>query len=312
MPLLFVIGSLKTGTTSLWSQLVDNTGGHVVPGALTDKGDVSRKEKDFFGDPSQWRRGRKYYEKIWPHCSDSAEGPPAVAVDATPAYHVWYDAPQNMASFFGPATLLRLRLVWMLRDPVAKFWSYFWELKAYGGDWDKVKFADWVAPKLARTRECLKLDPSSPLWPPSLPPPFRSCAPHLDHGLYEPQMRRWLTFFAPRQLLLVAFAGYARRPATVVRDVLLHARLPPAVALAAAGRVRATKNRNSKTLGHGRIPPRLHDELVQMYAPSVERLYALIEQKAIAVTPCEYAGTRFLDPDLNHSSTSKFAPPRTT
>ena len=98
-----------------------------------------------------WRRGRKYYEKIWPHCSDSAEGPPAVAVDATPAYHVWYDAPQNMASFFGPATLLRLRLVWMLRDPVAKFWSYFWELKAYGGDWDKVKFADWVAPKLART-----------------------------------------------------------------------------------------------------------------------------------------------------------------
>ena len=42
LPALFVIGSLKTGTTSLWSQLVDNSDGHVLSGALTDKGDVSQ------------------------------------------------------------------------------------------------------------------------------------------------------------------------------------------------------------------------------------------------------------------------------
>ena len=300
LPMLFVIGSLKTGTTSLWSHLVDNSDGHVVTGALTDKGDVSRKEKDFFGDPSMWRRGRGWYQRIWPACSQ-IDSKHQVSIDATPAYHVWYDAPQNMASFYGPATLTRLRLVWMLRDPVAKFWSYFWELKAYGGEWDRVSFGAWVQPKIARTKECLALDPKSPLWPPSLPPPYRNCAPHLDHGLYEPQMRRWLTFFNPSQMLLVAFSGYTRRPAAVVKDVLLHARLPAAVAAAAAARVRATKNRNSKALGHGRIPPRLQEQLRQLYTPSVERLYGLIRLHEIAVTPCEYKGTRFLDPMSNQS-----------
>ena len=291
LPALFVIGSLKTGTTSLWSALVDNSGGNILPGALTEKGDVSRKEKDFFGDPSMWRRGAAWYKRIWPQCPAGLN----VGIDATPAYHVWYDAPSNMHSFFGPAQAPLLRHVWLLRDPVAKFWSYFWELKAYGGDWDKVHFAPWVEPKLARTRECLQLDPTHPLWPPSLPPPFRSCAPHLDHGLYEPQLRRWLQFFQPSQFLLVSFSGYIRRPASIVRDVLAHAGLSPTVASAAASRVRGTKNRNSKVLHHGRMPPRLRDELHALYDPFVERLYKLIEAKQIGVTPCEHQGTRFLD-----------------
>ena len=130
----------------------------------------------------------------------------------------------------------------MLRDPIAKFWSYFWELKSYHGEWDKVQLGDWVAPKLARTRECLSASGgSSPLWPPSMPPPYQGCAPHLDHGLYEPQMRRWLEFFAPQQFLLVSFSGWSLRPASVVRDVMLHAGISATVASAAASRVREAK-----------------------------------------------------------------------
>ena len=239
LPKLFIIGSLKTGSTSLWSALVDNSQGRLAHGELTPKGDVSRKEKDFFGDPSQWRQGRRWYERIWPACP-AAAAPPVVGIDATPAYHVWADAPKNMASFYagrGPSFALdSLRLVWMLRDPVAKFWSYFWELKAYGGEWDSVDFQAWSEPKLARTRECLRLDPASPLWPPSMPPPYTSCAPHLDHGLYHPQLLRWLEYFRPQQFLMVSFAGYVAQPAAVVRDVLRHGGLPAEVA-AGAGQV---------------------------------------------------------------------------
>lgn len=175
LPALFIIGSLKTGTTALWSQLVDNSEGHVIPGQLTDKGDVSRKEKDFFGDPTMWRRGSRWYDRIWPPCP--SRDTLRVAMDATPAYHVWHDSPKNMVTYFGDGAG-RLRLVWMLRDPVAKFWSYFWcarlqparkltrstcladtalarppcrELKAYGGHWDSVTFPAFTAPKLART-----------------------------------------------------------------------------------------------------------------------------------------------------------------
>ena len=110
LPTLFVIGSLKTGTTSLWSHLVDHTEGVVLSGGTTHKGAVSRKEKDFFGDPDQWKLGRRWYERIYPPCpAKSSSRAAAVAIDATPAYHVFHAAPANMASFFGPANAPELR-----------------------------------------------------------------------------------------------------------------------------------------------------------------------------------------------------------
>ena len=296
LPSLFIIGSIKAGTTSLWSHLVDATGGAIMPGQLTDKGDISRKEKDFFGDPNTWRRGRHFYDRIWPRCP-LRTSPPSITIDATPAYHVWHDAPKNMVTYFGVAPSRRLRFVWMMRDPVDKFWSYFWELKSYNGKMSSMDFGAFLEPKLARVRECQSLDPSTPLWPPSMPPPFANCAPHLDHGLYEPQMRRWLTYFEPSQILLVSFAGYARRPAVVLRDVLRHAGMPSAITAAAVARVRGKGKQNSKACGHGHLLPRYRDALVQLYRPFTERLYSLIGVHAIAVTPCDHQGTRFLDHD---------------
>jgi len=290
-----LIGSIKTGTSSLWGLLVDKTNGSVVSGGLTHKGDISRKEKDFFGDPSMWRMGRAWYERVWPRCPLR----PTVAIDATPAYHVWHDAPKNMRTFFGPL-LPALRLVWVLRDPVSKFWSYFWELKSYGGDWDRVSFSQFATPKLARARTCLQRDPSSPLWPPSMPPPFDNCAPHLDHGLYYPQLQRWLQFFAPSQLLLVSFSGYTAQPAAVLRDVLIHGRLSLDVATraSAAAAARPTKKTkyNSRARGRGHMPRRLWNEVHALYQPFVDRLYRLIRDTKIAVSPCGALGTRFLDP----------------
>ena len=305
LPSLFIIGSVKAGTTSLWSHLVDATGGAILPGELTDKGDISRKEKDFFGDPSMWRRGRHFYDRIWPRCP-LRNSAPSIAIDATPAYHVWHDAPKNMVTYFGVAPSRHLRFVWMMRDPVDKFWSYFWELKSYNGRMSSMDFGAFLEPKLARVRECQSLDPSTPLWPPSLPPPFANCAPHLDHGLYEPQMRRWLTYFEPSQFLLVSFAGYARRPAVVLRDVLRHAGMPSAITAEAVARVRGKGKKNSKACGRGHLLPRHRDALVELYRPFTERLYSLIHVHEIAVTPCDHQGSRFLDHDgSSHRSDEK-------
>jgi len=298
LPALILIGSIKTGSSSLWSLLVDYTDGLVLSGSATHKGEISRKEKDFFGDPSQWRMGRAWYERIWPRCPrDSSDI--RIAIDATPAYHVWYDAPLNMRTFFGDG-LSQLRLIWMLREPVDKFWSYFWELKSYGGSWDSVTFDQFVAPKLARTQACLQKDAASPLWPPSLPPPFKDCAPHLDHGLYHPQLKRWLQFFKPSQLLLILFRGYTAQPAQVVRDVLMHAGAPSAIAerasAAAALRPLRKSKLNSRARGHGVMPKRWWRELHALYAPFVERLYAVVRERHIRLSPCEMTATRFLDP----------------
>ena len=111
-------------------------------------------------------------------------------------------------------------------------------------------------------------------------------------------MRRWLEFFKPAQMLLVSFAGWTRRPSVVVRDVLLHAGMSPAVARTTAERVREakrTKNQNSRATGHGRLSARWRSDLHALYDPFTERLYGLIQQHAMAVTPCDEQGTRFLD-----------------
>ena len=208
LPTLFVIGSMKAGSTTIWAHAVEHAKPYITAGSPTDKGAISRKEKDFFGDPSMYRRGRRWYEKIWPTCPRQRPGLASdtlIGIDATPAYHVFHGAPQNMAQFYGPVRLPQLRLVWVLREPVSKFWSYYWEIEIYG---NLPGFEDFTRPKLARAQECLRRDPASPLWPPSLPPPYTNCAPHLDHGLYEPHLRRWLQFFEASQLLLVSFRHF--------------------------------------------------------------------------------------------------------
>eukprot|EP00966_Prymnesium_polylepis_P256781 5931583-Prymnesium_polylepis.1 len=93
-----------------------------------------------------------------------------------------------------------------------------------------------------------------------MPPPFTGCAPHLDHGLYHPQLMRWLQYFAPSQLLVVSFSGFVSEPAEVARDVLLHAGLPPADAAAAAARVKtdaqsAHRKKMEKCARHVAAPP---------------------------------------------------------
>ena len=95
-----------------------------------------------------------------------------------------------------------------------------------------------------------------------------------------------------------------------MRDVLVHAGVPPLAADAASASTRAVKNRNSRVLGHGKPPARLRDELHALYDPFVERLYELIERLAIAVSPCEHRGTRFLDDPSGRANVSAGGTPR--
>jgi hypothetical protein len=68
-----------------------------------------------------------------------------------------------------------------------------------------------------------------------------------------------------------------------------------AAAAAAAARP-APKKLNSRAKDKGRMPPRWAAEVSALYVPFLDRLYVLIAERQIAVSPCEERGTRFLDP----------------
>eukprot|EP00327_Prymnesium_parvum_P007657 CAMPEP_0182809296 /NCGR_PEP_ID=MMETSP0006_2-20121128/7107_1 /TAXON_ID=97485 /ORGANISM="Prymnesium parvum, Strain Texoma1" /LENGTH=250 /DNA_ID=CAMNT_0024935069 /DNA_START=234 /DNA_END=987 /DNA_ORIENTATION=- len=131
----------------------------------------------------------------------------------------------------------------------------------------------------------------------------------LDHGLYHPQLVRWLQFFHPSQLLIISFAGFISQPSEVFHDVLIHAGLPRTEAKGAVERLQqapATAHRkkmeNSRAKGHGRMAAKSRAQLHEFYAPFIERLYGLLNDKHISVSPCREMGTRFLDPPENYSA----------
>ena len=90
--------------------------------------------------------------------------------------------------------------------------------------------------------------------------------------------------------------------------MLLHAGVGAPLADRAAARVAPPRadQRNARATG-ARRPRRWHDQLLALYSPFVERLYAVIAARAIAVTPCDHRGTRFLDtpPPANASAAAR-------
>lgn len=49
------------------------------------------------------------------------------------------------------------------------------------------------------------------------------------------------------------------------------------------------------------MPHKLWGQLREFYAPFVDRLYHLLNEKQIAISPCQEMGSRFLDPPDNSS-----------
>ena len=303
VPSLMIIGSMKSGSTELWSHLFTHCKNTICFGKESNKGRVSLKEKDFFGDPNMFARGFNWYERLWPECTDTDK---RISLDATPAYHVFYNAPNNIASFYN-SFIKNIRLVWMMREPATKMWSYYGEISIY--EKNPPSFKNFILPKLERANNCIKLNKSSPLWPPSLPPPFKDCAPHLDHGLYHSHFQRWIQYFKSEQFLVVSFKHFIddNGPAEVVRDVLSHAKVSSNILKNVYENVKKRKkplapswisdSRNSRS--KHRPPSNIIAKLAKFYAPFNNKLYDFLKYYNIKLSPAWANGTRFLDLDTN-------------
>ena len=205
---------------------MDNAAAHVTPGALTDKGDVSKKEKDFFGDPSMWRRGRNWYEKIWPNCPRTAAGQQLpqsayVAIDATPAYLRKPIVADRLVEVLPRNAVPKLRFVVILRDPVDRLYAY-WDAFVLSGVGVN-RFEAWADKTMENVLACQKRVGSNELWP---PPDTGVCdedtVEGVAAGLYAYQLIYWLHRFDPKQFLVTTIDAYERDPQRVVRDVAGH------------------------------------------------------------------------------------------
>ncbi|HET6341065.1 MAG TPA: sulfotransferase [Gemmatimonadota bacterium] len=142
LPRFLIIGAQRGGTTSLYTYLSEH------PQVLR----AARKEIHFFD--RHFHEGETWYRAHFPLEStmarrEKAVGKPVLTGEATPYYLFHPDAPRRIAS-----TLSGVRLIALLRDPVARAYSHY-NLTA-GEGLDRMSFEEavrWEQERLLRAME---------------------------------------------------------------------------------------------------------------------------------------------------------------
>jgi hypothetical protein len=206
LPTFVVIGAMKAGTVSLRHYLDEHPG--VFLGGSGGFG-----EPNFFIAEHNWRRGRGWYESLF----DGA-GRAAAIGECSPSYtwaHVYRGVPERMARVVPQA-----RLVYVVRDPVARMQSMYMHQVSAGRERRRVEMA--------------LLDDR-----------------YLGPSRYGFQLAAFLDHFDRSQVLVVASEVLRDRPGEALSAVFSHLAVDPAATDL------ETRHRDHRSMD--KPVPRLHD-----------------------------------------------------
>lgn len=169
LPNFLIIGGMKCGTTSLAAQA----------GSHPDVFIPEAKELDFFSNDEVWAKGPAWYETCFePGASCKARGEACTTYAMFPTYP---RTGERVAE-----TLPHARLIYIVRDPVARLVSHY--------------LHEWYEGRLD-----LPLDEAIDRWPELI-----------DYGCYYTQIKRYLPHFAADCWHVVCFEEYVRAPLRIL------------------------------------------------------------------------------------------------
>lgn len=230
-----LIGVQKCGTTTLYAQLVKGRTLYYLDKNKRKHFIVARgrKEKHYYDhlNPS-----RGDYLSLFPKCSPQAPCmPQSIHIDPTPNYISVPAFVPLSTELYGRKYFRNVRLIVLLRDPVARFQSAFYHAKS---DWDlwgknhlaalyqyntssldqfpekpgELTYADFVEKAIVGMRRCvLHEGPFSTSW-------NQMCYRNpMFLGMYKMQIDYLLSKYKLNQLIVVSFEWYVNNPhATMV------------------------------------------------------------------------------------------------
>lgn len=194
LPSLLIIGAQKSGTTSLFSYLVQH------PDVLASL----RKEVHYFD--FNYDRGVTWYRAHFPYAHQLRNG--TLTLDASPYYLAHPLVPQRAARL-----LPDIKLIALLRNPVDRALSHY-QHEVRGGR-ESLPFADAIdreSERLAGEEDRLRDEPG-----------YYSLNHHrysyTRRGLYIEQLRRWMEYFPRSQLLVLQSEWLFREPLAAIARV---------------------------------------------------------------------------------------------
>jgi hypothetical protein len=191
LPNLFIPGFAKAGTTSLASALSDHPSVYVP----------YSKEPHFFSNDTLWSEGlRRYVERHYRH----AESFP-IRVDATPHYLFYPKAAKRIADTIPEQDQ---RFIVMLRDPVARAYSLYWNMRHEGHE--LLSFEDAIKAEEERTRVHGSAVASL----------GNLRFQYVASSLYASQLEAWFSHLPRARFLYVLMEDIESDPSLVMREVL--------------------------------------------------------------------------------------------
>jgi hypothetical protein len=115
VPTFILIGSMKAGTTALFSYLLDNP----------TFNSPMNKEVHWFDQRRLFNRGLPWYLDRFPELKSTAAAEKTLTGDDTPAYAATASAVARVMQGLGDVARDEMRFVWMLRNPTDRAYSEY-------------------------------------------------------------------------------------------------------------------------------------------------------------------------------------------
>jgi Sulfotransferase domain len=213
LPDFIVVGTKRGGTTSMWNYLLDHP--LVLPMFPTAQ---HLKSPHYFywhyDKGERWYRSHFATQRRRAALARSLDATP-LAGEASPYYLYNPHVPARVR-----ALLPDVKLIVMLRDPVARAYSHYWERVNDGSE--TLSFDDAIAQeddRLAGEAERMAADPLYY----SRPHDYFS---YRDRGIYLPQLQRWFAEFPRDQVLVTRSEDFYADAQSTYDDVTAFLGLP--------------------------------------------------------------------------------------
>ncbi len=209
LPGYLIVGAQRAGSTSLFSYLSS----HPLVGAPT------LKEVHFFDE--HYAEGLAWYRRHmpsgrWRRSVSERTGRSPIVGEASP-YYLFHPAVPARVIVALPA----VRLIALLRDPVARAYSHYQHERAQGRE--PLPFLEALESEPAR----LAGEESRLLGDPSYRSPAHKNQSYASRGLYAEQLERWFDVFPREQILVLRSEDLFSEPARTYARVLEFLELEP-------------------------------------------------------------------------------------
>ncbi|GHO91877.1 hypothetical protein KSF_019250 [Reticulibacter mediterranei] len=255
LPNFIIIGSARSGTTSLYNYLIQHPG--IAP--------ALHKEVHFFD--YNYQRGFSWYRGQFPalphmYYIQTIRRQIIITGEASPYYLFHPYVPQRVAQF-----LPEIKLIALLRNPIERAFSHYcWEV-----DWrnEHLSFEDALEQEEERMQGVIQTLA------------YGKSFPHLhfsyiSRGQYAEQLERWFVCFPREQILIIKSEDMYNNPAAIFTQTLDFLHISSSTIEVGNFKPEFKPYNGQKSSLHKKMLPATRQLLAERFQPDNERLYTLL------------------------------------